>query len=91
VDTGSGFGEADRAATPEERPEGENLLYAALKLGAPGRIRTRDPLLRRHPGSVAVRRLASLYEASSWTNCLGVSPCVAQYLPPMALEWLPET
>jgi hypothetical protein len=29
--------------------------------------------------SIALRRLASLCEALSWTNCLGVSPCVAPY------------
>ena len=27
---------------------------------------------------------ASLCRALSWTDCLGVSPCVARYLPPMA-------
>jgi len=33
--------------------------------GAPGRIRTRDPLLRRYRPSVAGRRLTSLYGPSS--------------------------
>jgi len=33
--------------------------------GAPGRIRTRDPLLRRYRRSVAGRRLLSLYGLSS--------------------------
>jgi hypothetical protein len=54
------------------------------KMSAPGRIRTRDPLLRRHIRTVAGRRLASPYEASSWTNHPGVSPCVAGRLPPVA-------
>ena len=36
-------------------------------------LRNPDPL-RRHLRSVAVRRLASLYKAFSWTNCLGTSP-----------------
>ena len=52
--------------------------------GAPGRIRTRDPLLRRHIRTVAGHRLASPYETSSWTNHPGVSPCVARHLPPVA-------
>jgi hypothetical protein len=34
-----------------------------------GRIRTRDPLLRRHLRTVAGRRLASLYEPSSSRYC----------------------
>ena len=37
--------------------------------GAPGRIRTRDPLLRRYRRSVARRRLASLYEPFASSYC----------------------
>jgi hypothetical protein len=37
--------------------------------GAPGRIRTRDPLLRRYRWRVAGRRLASLHKASSSSYC----------------------
>jgi hypothetical protein len=37
--------------------------------GAPGRIRTRDPLLRRHIRTVAGHRLASLHEPSSGGYC----------------------
>ena len=38
-------------------------------LSAPGRIRTRDPLLRRYRWSVAGRRLVSLYKLSSCSYC----------------------
>ncbi len=34
--------------------------------------------------AIAERRLASPYEASSWTNHPGLSPCVARRLPPVA-------
>jgi hypothetical protein len=37
--------------------------------GAPGRIRTRDPLLRRHIRTVAGRRPASPYEPSNSSYC----------------------
>lgn len=50
---------------------------------------TKRLLQRRHLRSVAVRRLASLCKAFSCTNCLGVSPCVAWYLPPMAPRMAP--
>ena len=47
---------------------------------APGRIRTRDPLLRRHISTVAGRRLMSPYEAFSCSDCSWKSPGVAQSL-----------
>jgi hypothetical protein len=39
-----------------------------VKPGAPGRIRTRDPLLRRHQGMVAACRLISLIRSLNWSN-----------------------
>jgi hypothetical protein len=45
--------------------------------GAPGRIRTRDPLLRRYIFTVAGRRLASVYEPSSSDYCRWPSEDVA--------------
>jgi hypothetical protein len=38
-------------------------------VSAPGRIRTRDPLLRRYHWRVVERRLTSLHEPSSSSYC----------------------
>jgi hypothetical protein len=48
--------------------------------GAPGRIRTRDPLLRRYRWSVAGRRLTLLYKPSSSGFCRCPSEGVARRL-----------
>ena len=61
-----------------------------FQVSAPGRIRTRDPLLGRHLRMVAARRLTSLYEASNCTNHMGVSPCVARRLAPVAPRLAPQ-
>jgi hypothetical protein len=58
--------------------------------GAPGRIRTRDPLLRRHIRTVAVRRLTSLYELSNSSYCRWPSDGVARRLPPLAPLLAPQ-
>jgi hypothetical protein len=55
-----------------------------MKRGAPGRIRTRDPLLRRHIQPVAGRRLTSLYEPSSSSFYGWPSEGVARSLTPLA-------
>ena len=63
--------------------------------GAPGRIRTRDQLLRRHLPGVAGRRLASLYLVIScidrgwaWLEVAGgLSPLAPFLAPPI---WLPS-
>jgi hypothetical protein len=52
--------------------------------GAPCRIRTRDPLLRRYRWSVAGRRLTSPYEPSSSSFCRWPSEGVARRLSPLA-------
>jgi hypothetical protein len=59
-------------------------------VSAPGRIRTRDPLLRRHIRIVAERRLMSLYAPSSCVNGPGVSPYVGRRLPRMAPRLAPR-
>ena len=51
-----------------------------MKPCAPGRIRTRDPLLRRYRWSVAGRRLASLYEPVTSSYCRRLSEGVARRL-----------
>ena len=61
-----------------------------MKPGAPGRIRTRDPLLRRHIRSVAVRRLASLYEPSNSSYYRRLSEGVAQRLSVLAPQLAPR-
>jgi len=58
--------------------------------GAPGRIRTRDPLLRRYIKSVARRRLASLCKSSSSDYCRWPSESVALRLPPLAPRLAPR-
>lgn len=51
---------------------------------APGRIRTRDPLLRRYRWRVARRRLASLYGPSGSSYCGWLSEDVARHRSPLA-------
>jgi hypothetical protein len=58
--------------------------------GAPGRIRTRDPLPRRYICSVAGRRLLSLYELSSSGYYRWPSEGVVRGLPPLALRLAPR-
>jgi hypothetical protein len=60
-----------------------------MKPGAPGRIRTRDPLLRRYRRSVAGRRLASLHEPFASSYCRWPSEGVALGLPPLAPRLAP--
>jgi hypothetical protein len=57
---------------------------------APGRIRTRDPLLRRYRRSFAGRRLSSLCEPSSSIYCRWLSEGVAWRLPALALRLAPR-
>ena len=59
-------------------------------MSAPGRIRTRDPLLRRHVRTVAGRRLASLYEPSSGYYCRWTSEDIARCLSPLAPLLAPQ-
>jgi hypothetical protein len=61
------------------------------KMSAPGRIPTRDPLLRRHLWIVAVGRPMSPYWVFSCNYCGWKSSGVAQSLSPLAPVWLPET
>ena len=56
---------------------------------APGRIRTRDPLLRRHLRSIAARRLVSPHVAFNcmdggcpWLGVARILPLLAPYLAP---------
>ena len=58
--------------------------------GAPGRIRTRDPLLRRHTLTVARRRCVWPDVASSCTDNGWTWPDVAQYLSPLAPQLAPR-
>ena len=58
--------------------------------GAPGRIRTRDPLLRRHIRAVAGRRLSSLYEPSNSSYCRWPSDGVARRRSPLAPQLAPS-
>jgi hypothetical protein len=58
--------------------------------GAPGRIRIRDPLLRRYVKSVAGRRLASPCKPSSSDYCRWPSEGVAQRLPALAPRLAPR-
>jgi hypothetical protein len=71
---------------PPERCSGLSSLdnQAFSQVSAPGRIRTRDPLLRRYRRMVAGRRLASPYKPSSSSYCSGLSEGVARSLPPLA-------
>ena len=71
-----------------------------MKPGAPGRIRTRDPLLRRHLPGVAGGRLESFYMAIScidrgwaWLEvALELSPLAPFLAPPISLPSLiPES
>jgi hypothetical protein len=59
-----------------------------MKRGAPGRIRTRDPLLRRHIRTVSQRRLTSPYGAFSCSGCswksLGVAESLSLVAPHLA-------
>jgi hypothetical protein len=57
---------------------------------APGRIRTRDPLLRSHFRAVAGRRLMSPYVPSSCMNRPAVSPYVARHLSLVAPRLAPR-
>ena len=57
---------------------------------APGRIRTRDPLLRRHTLTVARRRWVWPDVASSCTDTGWTWPDVAQYLSPLAPQLAPR-
>jgi hypothetical protein len=58
--------------------------------GAPGRIRTRDPLLRRYIRRVAGRRLLSPYELSSSGYYRWPSEGVVRSLPPLAPRLAPR-
>ena len=58
--------------------------------GAPGRIRTRDPLLRRQRRSVAGCRLVSPCKPLSSTCCRWPSEDVAQRLPALAPPLAPR-
>src|SRR5262244_2585402 len=58
--------------------------------GAPGRIRTRDPLLRRHTWTVARRRHMSPDVPFSCTDTGWTWPGVAQYLSPLAPRLAPR-
>jgi hypothetical protein len=87
--TGDGSGPCDR---PEAGRSGEAAcgdLHRPLT-SAPGRIRARDPLLRRHIRTVAGRRLVSPYVAASCMKRPSASPCVARRLPPMAPRLAPQ-
>jgi len=48
---------------PKSNRSGTRSAGEVRKPGAPGRIRTRDPLLRRHDLHIAGRRLVSLEKA----------------------------
>ena len=61
-----------------------------MKPGAPGRIRTRDPLLRRHIVTVAQCRLTSPYGAFSCSDGSLMSPYVAQSLSLLAPRLAPR-
>lgn len=62
--------------------------YVRLELrfwsSAPGRIRTRGPLLRSYRRSVTRDRLASLHEPFASSYCRWLSEGVALDLPPLA-------
>jgi hypothetical protein len=58
--------------------------------GAPGRIRTRDPLLRRHTLTVARRRWVQPDRLFSCTDTGWKWPGVAQYLSPLAPQLAPR-
>jgi hypothetical protein len=61
------------------------------KPSAPGRIRTRDPLLRRHRRGIAVCRLVSLNMPSNCTDASRLWPGIAWRLRPMAPSLAPRS
>jgi hypothetical protein len=65
-------------------------MARVVQPGAPGRIRTRDPLLRRHIQTVVVRRLTSLYELSNSSYCRWPSDGVARRLSLLAPLLAPQ-
>ena len=72
---------ATPAASHERLPPTAHVVAEQVfEISVPGRIRNRDPLLKKYPWKVAGRRPTSPYEASNWTNHLGVSSCVARRL-----------
>jgi hypothetical protein len=60
-------------------------------MSAPGRIRTRDPLLRRHRRSIALCRLVWLNDSSSCTDVNWLWPGVAWRLRPLAPSLTPRS
>jgi hypothetical protein len=80
-----------RTVTASFRADSRNELLGAMQVvGAPGRIRTRDPLLRSHFRAVAGRRLVSPNVPSSCMNRLALSPYVARYFSPVAPRLAPR-
>ena len=69
-----------------------SLIFVAMNVlpGAPGRIRTRDPLLRRHTWAVARRRWVWPDRLFSCTDTGWTWPGVAQHMSPLAPQLAPR-
>jgi hypothetical protein len=78
---GTAVGESVMNIAGQRSNVGTDLRFSC---GAPGRIRTRDPLLRRYRWSVAGRRLTSLYKPSSSSYFRLLSEGVARRRSPSA-------